>query len=73
MCFHQIDVITGDQIALTCGVSGAVDLGLQIFSSPGDEIIVEDPTFYEVKSFVSQYNLTVVPIPTTDEGFNVDD
>lgn len=51
--------ISHEEIAFTCGVSGAVDLALQLFSKPGDEIIVEDPTYYEAKNFITQYNLTV--------------
>ena len=54
-----VDSVTEDDLAMTCGVSGAIDLVLQLFSKPGDQIIVEDPTYYEAKNFIEQYELQV--------------
>ena len=69
----MVDTVLASNLTLTCGVSGAVDLALRLFTSPGDQIVIEDPTFYEVKSFVKEYDLEAVPIPSTSDGFDVDE
>ena len=61
-----------DRVLITNGAQQALDLLGKIFIDPGDEIVVEEPSYVGAISAFSAYEPRFVQIPLDDEGMNVD-
>jgi 2-aminoadipate transaminase len=59
-------------VVVTDGAQQALDLVAKIFIDPGDEIIVEAPSYVGALSAFSAYEPRFVQIPMDDEGMMVD-
>lgn len=55
------------------GGSQAFDLLLKALINPGDVILAESPTFLGAIQAMREYNATIVPMPTDDEGVIVEE
>jgi len=57
---------------VTCGASGALDLLCTLFTSPGDTIFVEEPSYFLALRIFRDHGLRMVPVPTDADGLVVD-
>ena len=58
-------------ILVTNGSLQSLQLIFQVFSKPGDYIVVEDPTYSIILLFIQIFKLRIVEIPITDEGMDL--
>lgn len=68
---NMIDV-EKDNIFMTNGNTGALQLLMDIFMESGDEIIIEDPTYFIAKDMFEQYGLNINSVPMEDDGMNME-
>ncbi|WIA33240.1 hypothetical protein OEZ86_006382 [Tetradesmus obliquus] len=66
---HKVDP---DELLITAGVSHGLDLACRLLASPGDAVLVEAPTYFLAGDILRQAGLTLVPVPTCDDGLDVD-
>lgn len=59
-----------DQIVLTQGAHQAMDLALRTFVQPGEPVLVDDPSFFQVYRKLALHGAVCVPVPRTAEGFD---
>ena len=57
---------------VTAGASSALDLLCTLFTRPGDEIFVEEPTYFLALRIFEDHGLNVVPVPMDAEGLKID-
>jgi len=62
---------TGDDIIMTCGAAGAINIVLKSILDPGDEVILLNPYFPEYRFYVENHSGHVVTVET-DEQFQPD-
>jgi 2-aminoadipate transaminase len=62
-----------EHVVVTDGAQQALDLVAKIFIDPGDEIVVEAPSYVGALSAFSAYEPRFVQIPLDDEGLVVDE
>ncbi len=67
---HGIEIF-GDQIVMTCGAGGALNVALKTILDPGDEVIVPVPYFVEYNFYIDNYGGVSKLVKTTDD-FNLD-
>ncbi len=67
---HHLDFKTED-IVLTCGAGGAINIILKTLLDPGDEVVVLAPFFPEYMFYVDNHGGTV-RVVETDEHFQLD-
>lgn len=65
-------LINKDQIFMTNGNTGALGLIMSTIMETGDEIIIEDPTYFIAKNIFEEYGLNVNPIKIEDDGINIE-
>lgn len=61
-----------DNILMTCGAAGGLNVILKTLLNPGDEVITFAPYFVEYRSYVSNYGGELVVVPTDIESFEPD-
>lgn len=54
-------------------MSHGLDLACRRLSSPGDVILIEQPTYYLVQGIFDQCGLRTVGVPTDDDGIVVEE
>ena len=59
---------TADDIVMTCGAAGAMNVVLKTILNPGDETLIFAPFFAEYENYIENHN-GVVRILSTDEQF----
>ena len=64
--------ISTDEIFLTAGASQAIDHATTLFTSTGDTVFVEEPTYYLIQSIFEDHGLNVVGVPTDNQGLHID-
>ena len=64
--------ISPDEIFLTAGASQAIDHATTLFTSTGDTVFVEEPTYYLIQSIFEDHGLNVVGVPTDNQGLRID-
>lgn len=67
---HKIDY---NQILMTNGNTGALQLLLNVFCEAGDEIIIENPTYFIAKKFFEEYNLKINTVNMDNDGLNLEE
>jgi aspartate aminotransferase len=65
---HNLDV-TQNNIVMTCGAAGGLNIILKTLINPGDEVIVFAPFFGEYRNYVSNYDGELVIVPPDIETF----
>lgn len=68
---EQSMTVTGDEILMTCGAAGALNVTLKALLNPGEEVIVLAPFFVEYNFYIDNQG-GVSKIVNTDEQFNLD-
>lgn len=62
---------TADQVFITCGYSGALELICRTLLEPGDRLWVEDPAFFRTLALLRLTGARLVPVPVDEEGLRV--
>lgn len=58
-------LISPDEIVITAGALEALNLSLQVCTSPGDSVIIESPTFYGAMQALERLGLKAVTVETS--------
>lgn len=61
-----------DEILVTNGAQGAIDLALRLLVRPGDAVAVEAPTYGMLHPLLALHGAKAVEIPMTDDGMDLD-
>ena len=65
--------LSPDDIIVTNGCQEAIFLALMAFCKPGDTIVLESPTYYNLLQLLQALNLKVIEIPSSpEEGISLD-
>ncbi len=67
---HAVD-ISADDIIMTCGAAGGLNIIFKAILNPGDEVITPSPYFVEYGFYVDNHGGRLVTIPAT-EDFSLD-
>ncbi|KAF8067364.1 aromatic-amino-acid aminotransferase 1 [Scenedesmus sp. PABB004] len=60
-----------EELLVTAGVSHGLDLAARQLASPGDVVLVEQPTYFLAGAILRQAGLQLVPVPTCAHGLDV--
>ena len=63
---------TLDDIVMTCGAAGGLNIIFKTLLNPGDEVIVFAPFFGEYINYVNNYDGKIVVVPSNVENFEPD-
>lgn len=64
--------LTGENIIMTCGAGGALNVVLKTLLNPGEEVIVFTPYFGEYRFYIENYNGKMVELSTDLDTFEPD-
>lgn len=67
-CLHRAS-LTAEQIVMTCGAAGGLNIVLKALLNPGDEVIVFAPFFGEYANYVDNFDGKLVVVPTIPDTF----
>ena len=70
--YNNKNIIDKNEIFMTNGNTGALQLLMDTFMESGDEILIEDPTYFIAKNIFEEYGLNINSIPMEDDGINID-
>jgi GntR family transcriptional regulator / MocR family aminotransferase len=59
------------QIVITAGAQGALDLIARVLLDPGDRVWVEDPGYHGARGALLAAGARLVPVPVDDQGIDV--
>lgn len=65
-------LVTKDEIIMTCGAGGALNVVLKTILNPGEEVIILTPFFVEYKFYIDNHGGTSVAVSTDLETFQLD-
>lgn len=65
-------VFSSDELVITHGCIDAVKTALEVSTRPGDAVAVNSPCFLGLLELLSQMELLIVEIPTTQDGIDLD-
>lgn len=71
LCDEQKVQVTENEVIMTCGASGALNVILKTILDPGDEVITPAPFFVEYRYYVDNHGGTLKTVPTKPD-FNLD-
>jgi DNA-binding transcriptional MocR family regulator len=57
---------------VTAGASSALDLICSLYTSPGEVIFVEDPSYFLALRIFADHGLHAIPIPMDEDGLNIE-
>ena len=63
--------ISPDDLFMTNGNTGALQLLMDVYMESGDEIIIEDPSYFLAKNMFEEFGLNVNSVPMEDDGINI--
>jgi DNA-binding transcriptional MocR family regulator len=64
--------VDASQIMLTDSAMQALDLAARFLVSPGDRVVIDDPVFYNFQQLLSAHRASIVGVPYTREGPDVE-
>jgi aspartate aminotransferase len=64
--------LTGNDVVLTCGAAGALNVIFKTVLEPGDEVLAVAPYFVEYGGYVANHGGVLKAVPSTAETFNLD-
>ncbi|HEY4210922.1 MAG TPA: PLP-dependent aminotransferase family protein [Steroidobacteraceae bacterium] len=62
---------TPEQVFITCGYTGALELACRALVEPGDKVWSEDPAYFRTLSLLELAGARIVPVPVDEEGLRV--
>jgi GntR family transcriptional regulator/MocR family aminotransferase len=63
---------TAEQIILTAGTQGALDLAVRTLLAPGEEVWLENPAYFGARGALLAGGARLVPVPVDAEGLDVE-
>ncbi|ALC16159.1 aspartate/methionine/tyrosine aminotransferase [Desulfuromonas soudanensis] len=69
---HSPLPVTADQVVMTCGAGGALNVVLKTILNPGEEVIILAPFFVEYKFYVDNHGGVTKEVWTDRETFQLD-
>jgi len=67
---HDISV-SSDEILITNGSQNSLNLLLSVLSSPGGDVIVENPTYFLLPPLLRHHRLNPLDVPMTESGMDL--
>ena len=64
--------LTAQQVIVTCGAAGGLNVVFRTVLEPGDEVICPSPYFVEYGFYVSNFGGKLVPVPAKPPAFALD-
>ena len=64
--------LTGEDVVLTCGAAGALNVIFKAVLEPGDEVLAIAPYFVEYGSYVSNHGGVLNAVPSMPDDFTLD-
>ena len=64
--------LTGDDVVLTCGAAGALNVIFKTVLEPGDEILAIAPYFVEYGGYVANHGGVLISVPSVPDTFDLD-
>lgn len=64
--------LTEDNLVMTCGAAGGLNIILKTLLNPGDEVITFSPFFGEYENYVNNFDGKLVIVPSDTETFEPD-
>ena len=64
--------VDGTSLFISTGASSALNLLVNLYTRPGDTILVEDPTYFLALNIFADHGLQIISIPVDDEGLDLD-
>ncbi|MGB4600456.1 MAG: pyridoxal phosphate-dependent aminotransferase [Trichlorobacter sp.] len=64
--------VTAEQVIMTCGAGGALNVVLKTILNPGEEVIILAPYFVEYKFYIDNHGGVPVEVWTNRETFRLD-
>lgn len=64
--------LTEDNLIMTCGAAGGLNIVLKTLLNPGDEVITFSPFFGEYENYVKNFDGQLVIVPSNTETFEPD-
>lgn len=61
-----------EQVVMTCGAGGALNVVLKTILNPGDQVIILTPFFVEYRFYIDNHGGEAVPVWTNPETFQLD-
>jgi DNA-binding transcriptional MocR family regulator len=61
-----------DNLVITAGCMEALNIALLVLTQPGDIIVIDHLTYFNVHQAVERLGLKTVPIPITEKGLDLD-
>jgi aspartate aminotransferase len=61
--------LTEDNVVMTCGAGGALNVILKALLNPGEEVIIFSPFFVEYKFYTENHGGVPVIVPSRESGF----
>jgi len=71
LCGEQETRVTENEVIMTCGASGALNVILKAILDPGNEVITPAPFFVEYRYYVDNHGGSLKTVPTKPD-FNLD-
>ena len=62
---------TAEQVFITCGYSGALELICRTLLEAGDRVWIEDPAFFRTLALLQLTGVRVIPVPVDEKGLRV--
>jgi aspartate aminotransferase len=69
---EQGAALTADEVLLTCGAAGALNILFKAILNPGDEVLALSPYFVEYGTYVNNHNGEFRAVPTHPDTFSID-
>jgi aspartate aminotransferase len=63
--------LPGENVVMTCGAGGGLNVAFKTLLDPGDEVMVPAPFFVEYRFYVDNHNGVCTPVDTSDD-FSLD-
>ncbi|MFP4167378.1 MAG: pyridoxal phosphate-dependent aminotransferase [Desulfonatronovibrionaceae bacterium] len=64
--------VPADNLLLTCGAAGALNVFLRAVLEPGEEVVCPAPYFVEYGFYAQNHGGTLVPVPALEPDFRLD-
>ena len=64
--------ISPDDLFMTNGNTGALQLLMDVYMESGDEIIIEDPSYFLAINMFEEFGLNINSVPMEDDGINIE-
>ncbi|MCG5434353.1 PLP-dependent aminotransferase family protein [Mycobacterium sp. MYCO198283] len=61
-----------DEVLVTTGALQAIGLIVRMYTTPGDQVLVEQPTYHGALAAIAASGARAVPVPMTDDGWDLD-